>query len=73
MEHILGIIQLFFAVGFAIGTPIFSIILDKTGWTYAWISSIVFAVIAYGGLLIACTSILKINRENNVHETKRIS
>ena len=70
---ILGIIQFFFAVGFAIGTPIFSIILDKTGWTYAWISSIVFAVIAYGGLLIACTSILKINRENNVHETKRIS
>ena len=70
---ILGIIQLFFAVGFAIGTPIFSIILEKTGWTYAWISSIVFAIIAYGGLLIACSSILKINRENNVHETKRIS
>lgn len=70
---ILGLIQLFFALGFAIGTPIFGIILDKTGWTYAWISSIVFAVIAYTGLLIACTSILKVNKENNVYETKRIS
>lgn len=70
---ILGVIQLFFAVGFAIGTPIFSIILDKIGWTSAWISSIVFAVIAYAGLLIASISILKINKENRVHETKRIS
>ena len=60
---ILGIIQLFFAVGFAIGTPIFSIILEKTGWTYAWISSIVFAIIAYGGLLISTSAIIKHNKE----------
>ncbi len=70
---ILGFIQLFFAIGFAIGTPIFSIILDKTGWTAAWISSIIFAIIAYSGLLVASSSILKINKENNVHETKRMS
>ena len=70
---ILGFIQLFFAVGFAVGTPIFSVILDKTGWTTAWTSSIIFAVIAYAGLLIASVSILKINKQNNVHETKRIS
>ena len=70
---ILGLIQLFFALGFAIGTPIFGIILDKVGWTPAWISSIIYAVIAYTLLLIACTSILRINKENNVHETKKIS
>lgn len=70
---ILGFIQLFFALGFAIGTPIFSIILDKAGWSTAWISSIIFSIIAYGGLLIASLSILKINKENNVYETKRIS
>ncbi len=70
---ILGFIQLFFAVGFAVGTPIFSVILDKTGWTTAWTSSIIFAVIAYAGLLIASVSILRINKQNNVHETKRIS
>ena len=70
---ILGLIQLFFALGFAIGTPIFGLTLDKFGWNVAWISSIVYAIIAYGGLLMACTSILKINKENNVIETKRIS
>ena len=70
---ILGLIQLFFALGFAIGTPIFGITLDKFGWNIAWISSIIYAVIAYAGLLVACSLILKINKENNVHETKRIS
>lgn len=70
---ILGFIQLFFALGFAIGTPIFSIILDKAGWSTAWISSIIFATVAYLGLLTASLSILKINKQNNVYETKRIS
>jgi len=70
---ILGFIQLFFAAGFAIGTPIFSLILEKTGWAMAWTSSIIFSVIAYIGLLIASLSILKMNKENNVQETKRIS
>lgn len=70
---ILGLIQLFFALGFAIGTPVFGVTLDKFGWNIAWISATIYAVIAYVGLLVACASILKINRENNVHETKRIS
>lgn len=70
---ILGLIQLFFALGFAIGSPIFGVTLDKFGWNIAWISATIYAVIAYVGLLVACASILKINKENNVHETKRIS
>jgi len=70
---ILGFIQLFFAVGFAVGTPIFSIILDRVGWSAAWISSIIFSVIAYAGLLFASLSILRVNKANNVYETKRIS
>ena len=39
----------------------------------AWTSSVIFAVIAYAGLLTASLSILKMNKENNVQETKRIS
>ena len=70
---ILGFIQLFFAVGFAVGTPIFSIILDRVGWSAAWISSIIFSVIAYAGLIFASLSILRVNKANNVYETKRIS
>lgn len=70
---ILGFIQLFFAVGFAVGTPIFSLILDNFGWSTAWISSVVFAIIAYAGLLIASLSIIKLNKKNNVEETKKIA
>ncbi|SCI33014.1 MULTISPECIES: conjugated bile salt MFS transporter [unclassified Romboutsia] len=70
---ILGLIQVFFALGFAIGSPIFGIILDRFGWNAGWISTIVYAIIAYIGLISACSTILRVNKENNVTETKRIS
>ena len=70
---ILGLIQVFFALGFAIGTPLFGVILDRFGWNAGWISTIVYAIIAYIGLLSACSAVLRINKENNVTETKRIS
>ena len=70
---ILGIIQIFFALGFAIGSPIFGMIIDNFGWTVGWTSTIIYAIIAYIGLVISCSMILKINKENNVIETKRIS
>lgn len=70
---ILGIIQIFFALGFAIGSPIFGIIIDNFGWTVGWTSTIIYAIIAYIGLIVSCSMILKINKENNVTETKRIS
>lgn len=70
---ILGIIQIFFALGFAIGSPIFGMIIDNFGWTVGWTSTIIYAIIAYIGLVISCSMILKINKENNVTETKRIS
>ncbi|WP_290459604.1 conjugated bile salt MFS transporter [Romboutsia ilealis] len=70
---ILGIIQIFFALGFAIGSPIFGAVIDKFGWTTGWISTTIYAIIAYVGLIISCSMILKINKENNVTETKRIS
>lgn len=70
---ILGIIQIFFALGFAIGSPIFGAVIDKFGWTTGWITTTIYAIIAYVGLIISCSMILKINKANNVTETKRIS
>ena len=70
---ILGIIQIFFALGFAIGSPIFGATIDNFGWTVGWISTIIYTIIAYLGLVLSCSMILKINKENNVIETKRIS
>lgn len=70
---ILGIIQIFFALGFAIGSPIFGLIIDNFGWTIGWTSTLIYAIIAYICLIVSCSMILKINKENNVTETKRIS
>ena len=70
---ILGIIQIFFALGFAIGSPIFGATIDNFGWTVGWITTIIYTIIAYIGLVLSCSMILKINKENNVIETKRIS
>ncbi|MBP3930595.1 MAG: conjugated bile salt MFS transporter [Peptostreptococcaceae bacterium] len=69
---VLGLIQIFFAVGFAIGTPIFGTIIDNFGWTTGWVSTIIYATIAYIGLSLSCSMILKLNRDNNVTETKKI-
>ncbi len=71
---ILGIIQIFFAVGFAFGSSIFGLIVDFTGGSYTlgWIMSVVCAFIAYAFLIPTVTKILKYNKEENVHELKKI-
>ena len=69
---ILGIVQIFFAAGFGAGSTLFGVIVDKSGFTAGWISTIVYAVIAYSGLLYSTTSIIKMNKEQNVFETKKI-
>ena len=48
---ILGIVQIFFAVGFAIGSTLFGVVVDMAGYNAGWISTIVYVAIAYGGLL----------------------
>ena len=69
---ILGIVQIFFAAGFGAGSTLFGVIVDKSGFTAGWISTIVYAVIAYSGLLYSTSSIIKMNKEQNVFETKKI-
>ena len=70
---ILGIVQIFFALGFGSGSTVFGLIVDKSGFTTGWISTIIYAVIAYAGLLYSTSSIVKMNKDNNVIETKKIS
>ena len=69
---ILGIVQIFFATGFGAGSTLFGVIVDKSGFTAGWISTIVYAVVAYSGLLYSTSSIIKMNKEQNVFETKKI-
>ncbi|MEG0857441.1 MAG: conjugated bile salt MFS transporter [Terrisporobacter sp.] len=70
---ILGIIQIFFASGFGLGSTIFGMIVDKSGFTTGWISTIVYATIAYLGLLYSTNAISKINKNSNITESKKIA
>ncbi|MGL5695039.1 MAG: conjugated bile salt MFS transporter [Peptostreptococcaceae bacterium] len=70
---ILGIIQIFFALGFGSGSALFGVIVDKTSFTTGWICTIVYAVIAYSGLLFSTSAIAKINKDSNVEESKKIA
>lgn len=70
---ILGIVQIFFAAGFGIGTTLFGVIVDMAGFNAGWISTIVYATLAYSGLLISTSSLIKHNKEINVVETKKIA
>ena len=70
---ILGIVQIFFAAGFGIGTTLFGVVVDMAGFNAGWISTIIYALIAYAGLLTSTGFIIKHNKEINVHESKKIA
>ncbi|MGL5328474.1 MAG: conjugated bile salt MFS transporter, partial [Peptostreptococcaceae bacterium] len=56
---ILGIIQVFFALGFACGSSIFGVIVDMSGGSYmmAWVFATASSIVAYALLIFASTSI----------------
>lgn len=60
---ILAIVQVFFALGFALGSSIFAVVVDKAGYPAAWTMVTVFAVNAYGALLYSTEAIKKINKD----------
>lgn len=70
---ILGIVQIFFAAGFGIGTTLFGVVVGFGGFQIGWISTIIYAILAYGGLLISTSGIIKHNKEINVIESKKIA
>ena len=49
----LGIIKLFFACGFAVGSTLFGAVTDKLGFGAGWITLLVCTVIGYTLLLMA--------------------
>lgn len=59
---ILGVIQLFFAIGYAFGTVLFGMSIEKFGYSTSWAITIVYTVIAYSFLLISCIKIQKMNK-----------
>lgn len=70
---ILGVVQIFFALGFGSGSTLFGLIVDKAGFTTGWITTIVYAIIAYSGLIFSTSSIIKLNKKENIEESKKIA
>lgn len=70
---ILGIVQVFFAIGYALGTVLFGISVDTFGYLTSWAITTFYAAIAYTCLLISSVGIAKFNKEQNVTETKKIA
>ena len=60
---ILGVIQIFFAVGFAAGSSIFGLLVDKMGYNVAWLFVLSFIVICYVALITASIGMTKLNKE----------
>ena len=70
---ILGIVQIFFAAGFGIGSTLFGIITDIAGFNVGWISTLIYTILAYGGLIISTNAIIKHNKKITTIESKKIA
>lgn len=62
---ILGITQVFFALGFAFGSAIFGMIVDNAGYTVAWSFIMVSIFVAYSMLLVAIGAMKKTSKSKN--------
>lgn len=60
---ILGVVQIFFAVGFAAGSSLFGLLVDKMGYSVAWIFVLSFIVVCYAALITASIGMSKLNKE----------
>ena len=60
---ILGVVQIFFAVGFAAGSSVFGLLVDSMGYGVAWIFVLVFIVICYGALIVSSIGMNKLNKK----------
>ena len=65
---ILGIVQIFFAVGFAAGSSVFAVLVDKFGYGPAWWAVFAFIVICYGSLVVTSIGMEKIKKQKSANE-----
>ena len=60
---ILGVVQIFFAVGFAAGSSVFGLLVDNIGYGVAWWVVFAFIIVCYGSLIVASIGMTKLNKE----------
>lgn len=59
---ILGVVQLFFAVGFAAGSSVFGLLVDNLGYTVAWYTELSFIFICYLSLIATSIGMNKLKK-----------
>lgn len=60
---ILGVVQIFFAVGFAAGSSVFALLVDNAGYSVAWTAILIFIGLCYTSLVIASIGMNKLNKK----------
>lgn len=61
---ILGMVQLVFGIGFALGSSVFGLVVDKAGYGVAWWSILVAVIIAFTSIITSIKSMEKIKKSN---------
>ena len=62
---ILGVVQIFFAVGYAVGSSVFGLLVDNLRYRFAWSSVLVFIAICYLSLIATSIGMNKLNKEKS--------
>ncbi|MCC0633464.1 conjugated bile salt MFS transporter [Clostridioides sp. ZZV15-6388] len=60
---IFGIVQLIFAIGFALGSTLFGLLVDNFGYKFSWSIIILSVIIAYALLITASIGMAKLNKD----------
>lgn len=62
---VLGMVQLLFGLGFALGSSLFGVLVSSFGYTIAWYTMAVAIVISFAAILSAIKIMDKLNKKNN--------
>lgn len=65
---VLGMVQLVFGIGFALGSSLFGVVVDKMGYGVAWWSILGAVILAYIGILTAIKAMAKLNENKQAEK-----
>ena len=65
---VLGMVQLVFGIGFALGSSLFGVVVDKMGYGVAWWAILGAVILAYIGILTAIKAMAKLNENKQAEK-----
>lgn len=64
---IIAVINIFFAIGYALGSYVFALIQERFGWTVEWMIVTVMVLLSYSLMMIATSYFLRKNEKEGLH------